>query len=264
MNKPKLRKRSRTSHKGDNGRALFVGGSIDYVGAVYLAGMAAFRAGVDNVTIAAPEMVAWAINCQNPNFITIKIKGDYFTAAAADRVIETAKDFDVVVIGSGMGTRAETRNFAATIIKKIKGLKVIDADAIKAIKLQDVSNAILTPHKREFDILLKNSNCTEKNLKSRIGNNVIIVKSAIDTIISKNKTTHNKTGHPGMTVAGTGDVLAGLTAGILAQEKDLWKSAVASTYVAGKIGEKLSKKYGNGYTASDMLELIGKEVSWLT
>ena len=67
-----------------------------------------------------------------------------------------------------------------------------------------------------------------------------------------------------MTVAGTGDVLAGLTAGILAQQKDLWKSAVASTYIAGRIGKKLSKKYGNGYTASDMLELIGKEVSWLT
>ena len=104
----------------------------------------------------------------------------------------------------------------------------------------------------------------KKNIQRIIGNNVIIVKAAVDKIISKNKIAYNKTGHPGMTVSGTGDVLAGLTAGMLAQNKDLWKSAVASAHVNGSIGQKLSKKFGYGFTASDMLNLIGKEVSWLT
>jgi len=256
-------KRKRNSHKGENGKALFVGGSIDYVGAVYLAGMAALRSGVDNVTIAAPEKVAWAVNCLSPDFITVKIKGSYFTSATAKKIIKMAKDFDVVVIGNGIGMRAETQRFAATIIKNIKNLKVIDADAIKAIRLQDVSNAVITPHKKEFEILLKNSNCSEASVQKVIGDNVIIVKAAVDKIISKNKIAYNKTGHSGMTVSGTGDVLAGLAAGILAQEKDLWKSAVASAHVNGSIGKKLSKKFGYGFTASDMLDLIGKEVSWL-
>jgi len=256
----KLSKRKNSSHKGDNGRTLFVGGSIDYVGAVYLAGMAALRSGADNVTIAAPEKVAWAINRLSPDFITVKIKGEYFTAATVNKILKLSKKFDVVVIGNGLGTRKETKKFVSTIIKKIKTLKVIDADAIKAIKLQDVSNAIITPHKKEFEILLKNSHCNKKNFRGKLGDNVIVVKSATDKIISKNKIAYNRTGHAGMTVAGTGDVLAGLTAGILAQQKNLWKSAVAATYINGKIGQKLSKKHGYGFTASDMLELIGKEV----
>src|SRR3989344_820546 len=260
----KLRKRRKDSHKGENGRVLFVGGSIDYVGAVYLAGMAAFRSGVDNVTIAAPEKAAWALNCLSPDFITVKIKGEYFRTAAAKKIIGLAKNFDVVVIGNGIGVRNETKKFAAAVIKKVKALKVIDADAIKSIRLQDVSNAVITPNKKEFEILLRNSNCSEKNIQKIIGNNVIIVKAAVDKIISKNKTALNRTGHAGMTVSGTGDVLAGLVAGILAQEKDLWKAAVAAAYINGKIGQKLSKRFGYGFTASDMLDLIGKEVSWLT
>ena len=260
MKHPKLTKRSKESHKGDNGKVLIVGGSIDLVGAVYLAGAAAFRTGVDNVTIAAPEKVAWAVNCLSPDFITVKIKGEYFTSTAANKIISLSKQFDVLVIGNGIGTRKETKKFAATIVKGIKTAKVIDADAIKAIRLQDVSNAIITPHKKEFEILLKNSGCSEKNIKSKIGNNIVIVKAAVDKIISKNKTSFNTTGHPGMTVAGTGDVLAGLAAGILAQEKNLWTAAVAAAYINGKIGVQLSKQYGYGYTASDMLELIGKEV----
>ncbi|MBI2664324.1 NAD(P)H-hydrate dehydratase [Candidatus Woesearchaeota archaeon] len=255
-----MKPRKSDSHKGDNGKVLVVGGSIDYVGAVYLAGMAAFRAGVDNVTIVAPEKVAWAINCLSPDFITVKVRGSYFTAAAADKILQLSKNFDVVLIGNGLGTRAATKKFAASVVKKIKKPKVIDADAIKAVKIQDVSNAILTPHKKEFEILLKNSGCSEKNVKAEMGNNVIIVKGMVDKIFSKNKTKLNRTGHAGMTVAGTGDVLAGITAGILAQEKDLWAAACIATYVNGKIGEKLSKRFGYGYTASDMLDLIGKEV----
>ncbi len=255
-----LRERAGNSHKGDNGRVLFVGGSVDYAGAVYLAAMAALRSGVDNVTIAAPEKVAWAVNTLSPDFITVKFKGEYFTAASAKKIISLSKKFDAVVVGNGIGAREETKKFAAEVIRKAKSFKVIDADAIKAVRLQDVSNAIITPHRKEFEILLKNSGCREASVRRLIGNNVIIVKGAVDRIISKNKIELNRTGNAGMTVSGTGDVLAGLAAGILAQEKDLWKAAVASARISGRIGDALLKKRGYGFTASDMLELVGKEV----
>ncbi len=257
---PRLRKRAGNSHKGDNGRVLFVGGSIDYAGAVYLAAMAALRSGVDNVTIAAPEKVAWVVNTLSPDFITIKFRGDYFTAAAANKIIALSKKFDVVVIGNGIGVRNETKKFADAVIRGIKSPKVIDADAIKAVRLQDVSNAIITPHKRELEMLLKNSGCSEKNVRRLMGNNVIIMKGAVDRIISKNKIECNRTGNAGMTVSGTGDILAGLAAGILAQEKDLWRAAVAAAYINGRVGDILFMKHGYGFTASDMLGLIGKEV----
>lgn len=257
----KLKYRRQDSHKGDNGRVLVVAGSIDYIGAAYLAGMAAFRSGVDAVVIAAPEKVAWAINCLSPDFITKKFRGNFFTAAAIKEVVEMSKKFDVTLIGNGLGKNIQTLKFAAEVCKKINGNKVIDADAISASRVQDVQNAIFTPHHAEYELLLRNSDCTEKGVKKIIGSNVLLVKGYaaakkehVDAIISKNRVAYNKTGNAGMTVGGTGDVLAGLAAGILAQEKNLFKSAAAASYVNGRAGDLLLKKYGYGFTASDLLQ----------
>lgn len=262
----KLKARRPDSHKGDNGRVLVVAGSIDYVGAAYLAGVAAFRSGVDAVVVAAPEKVAWAINCLSPDFITKKFKGDFFTAAAANEIVEMSKKFDVTLIGNGIGRDVETLKFAAAVCRKIKGGKVIDADAISAVRMQDVQNAIFTSHHAEYDLLLRNSSCG-RNLKAvqrALGSNVLLVKGYntaarrqhVDAIISKSRIAYNKTGNAGMTVGGTGDVLAGLTAGLLAQEKDLFKAAAAAAYVNGKAGDLLLKKYGYGFTASDLVEKL--------
>ena len=256
----KLRERKGSSHKGDNGRVLVVAGSDDFVGAAYLCSMAAFRSGVDNVTVVAPEGVAWALNCMSPDLITVKVNGGFFTPASAKRVIALSKNFDAVLVGNGFGLRDSTRKFAAAVVSGVECFKVVDADAIKSVRLQEISNAILTPHKKEFEILLGNSGCSEHDLRDKIGDNVVIVKGAVDRIVSKGRIAFNKTGNAGMTVSGTGDVLAGLAAGILAQEKDLWRSACAAAYVNGLIGDVLFRKFGYGFVASDMLECIGREV----
>ena len=250
--------RREKSHKGENGKVLVVGGSEEYVGSVFLVGKAAFRAGADWVTIASPSRIAWVLNTLSPDFVTIKLSGKHFSKKHAKTVIALAKKHDVVVIGNGIGQKS--KDFIRAVIK-IQNLKVIDADAITSIRIQDVSNSILTPHKKEFEILLKNSRLTEKSFQKHLSNNIILLKGRIDKIISKNKIYLNKTGHPGMTVAGTGDVLAGLTAGILSQKKDLLQSARLSAFVSGKIGELLSQKHGYGYTASDMLDKIGGMLS---
>ncbi len=252
----KLKKRRVESHKGDNGRVLVVAGSIDYVGAAYLAGMAAFRSGVDAVVVAAPEKVAWAINCLSPDFITKKFKGEFFTTAAINEIIKMSKKFDVTLIGNGMGKNVQTLKFAAAVCRKITGFKVVDADAIAAVRIQDARNTIFTPHHAEYDLLLRNSGCTESGLQKIIGTNVILLKGRIDKIVAENKTAYNKTGNAGMTVGGTGDVLAGLCAGLLAQEKDLFKAACAAAYANGKAGDLLLGKYGWGFTASDLLEKL--------
>lgn len=261
----KLKARRPDSHKGDNGRVLVVAGSIDYVGAAYLAGMAAFRSGVDAVVVAAPEKVAWAINCLSPDFITKKFRGNFFTAAAIKEVVEMSAKFDVTLIGNGMGKGVQTLKFAAAVCKKVKGNKVIDADAISAVRMQDVQNAIFTPHPAEYDLLLRNSNCLNdlRKVREAVGSNVLLVKGYataekkhVDAIISKNQVAYNRTGNAGMTVGGTGDVLAGLTAGLLAQEKDLFKAAAAAAYINGKAGDLLLRKYGYGFTASDLVEKL--------
>jgi ADP-dependent NAD(P)H-hydrate dehydratase / NAD(P)H-hydrate epimerase len=249
-----LTSRRTDSHKGDNGRVLVVAGSDDFVGAAYLAGMAAFRSGVDTVVIAAPERVAWAINCLSPDFISKKFKGSFFSPAAASEIIGMGKKFDVTLIGNGIGKNPKTQKFAAAVCKGIHGFKVIDADAITAVKLQDVENSVFTPHQAEYNTLLKNSGCSDKTVVKAVGSNCILIKGEIDKIVAAGKTTLNKTGNPGMTVGGTGDVLAGLTAGLLAQEKNVFKAASAAAYVNGKAGDNLFRRYGYGFTASNLVE----------
>ena len=252
----KLPKRKATSKKGDNGRVLIIGGSKDYVGAVALAGLAALRSGVDWVTVAAPEKIAWAVNSLSSDLVTVKLKGDYISLKHVEKIKKLAKKYDVVLIGNGMGLRNETKQFLKKIIK-IKNLKVVDADGLNQIRLQDVKNSILTPHHKEFSILLKNSGLDENNFRKSLKNNVILLKASVDQIISKNKVLFNKTGNAGMSKAGTGDVLAGLTAGFLGQGLSLFQSAVNAAYFNGLIGDiLLKKKKGFTYLASDMVEEI--------
>ena len=238
------------SHKGDFGKVLIIGGSEDYVGAPILAGEAAFASGVDIVTITAPEKIAFAINTYNPDLITKKLKGDYFSIKHIPELLKLSKRFDSVLIGPGLGRKSD--DFVRELCVKLKKPAVIDADAVKALRLQDIDNAILTPHSKEFQTLRDNSGMK----KIKPGTNVILKKGSVDEIISRSKVKHNKTGNPGMTVGGTGDVLAGLCAGFLAQSNDLFNSACAAAFISGLAGDSLNKKLGNGFTASSVVKEI--------
>lgn len=276
-----LPKRNPNSKKGDNGKVLIIAGSKDYVGAAALAGLAALRAGSDWVTIAAPEKVAWAINSLSADLVTKKLSGEYFSENHAEEILELAKHYDAVLIGNGIGLKKETKRLIRKIIK-IPNLKVIDADAIKIIGKNDLKNSIITPHIKELEYFLRNSKVPEKEIKKIVTekspekraelikkslkeffeNNILLLKGHIDTIISQNKTFYNKTGNPGMTKAGTGDVLAGLCAGFLSQNKNLLQSAINSAYFNGLIGDiLLKKKRGYSFIASDMVEEIKKIVN---
>lgn len=272
----KLMERKKTAHKGENGYLLIIGGSEDYVGAPALAGLAALRAGCDSVTIAAPEKAAWAINCLAPDLITKKFPGSYFTLKHAKELLKFSEKFDAVLIGNGISRKAD--RCCAYFIKKSMKPKVIDADALKSLSFKDPRNAILTPHFRELELMILNSrkefllpklktanpkelaDSLQGNLKYFLQNdNVLLVKGPTDIIISQNKIAFNKTGNPGMAKAGTGDVLAGLAAGLLAKTKDLFKSATAAAYINGYVGDLLlKKKKGYTFIASDIIEDLGK------
>jgi len=269
----KLPKRKRDSKKGDNGKVLVIGGSKDYTGAVALAGLAALRSGADWVTVAAPEKAGWAINALTPDLVVKKYKGDDFCASRAKGLLKEEKKYDAVLIGNGIGMHASS--FVKKYVKESKKLLVIDADGIKASSAGIVKNSIITPHTKELEIFLSNSGISmpiikkiineqdiekkalliKKTLKNFLEkNNIILLKGRIDAIISKGRVYYNKTGNAGMTKAGTGDVLAGLTAGFLAQSKNLLQSAVNAAYFNGLIGDiLLKKKKGFAYLASDMV-----------
>lgn len=262
----KLPPRKKAAKKGDYGRVLVIGGSEDYIGAPALAAQAALatlRSGVDLVTVAAPEKVAWAINTLSPDIITIKIKGKYFAPHHVSPLLKLTEKYDVILLGCGLGKKSFA--FARELVKRVKKPMVIDADALKAIRLQDARNAILTPHRGEYAILMKNSKLPTTTTKTafnqvrrRLGDKVILLKAPIDVIMSKNKMTFNSVHNPVMAKAGTGDVLAGLCAGFLAQTHDPFRAACMAAFLNGAVGNYLLRKRGRTLTASDIVNNIYK------
>lgn len=251
-----MKKRNKNSHKGQNGEALIIGGSEDYAGCLALAGLAALRTGIDWITIAAPEKVGWAVQSLSPDLVVKKFKGKHFTTKHVKEILKLSKNFDAVLIGNGIGRKSDS--FVKQIVKKIKKPLVIDADGIKAIELKDAKNAILTPHKKELKLLLHKSKLTEKEIQKNINDNVIVITGPVDRIISKNKIKNNKTGNAGMTVGGTGDVLAGIALGFLAQKHSKFDSALLAAKINGNLGDKLKKKKGYSFIASDLVEDLKK------
>jgi len=258
-----LMKRKKTSHKGENGFVLVVGGSEDYAGTLALVGLAALRSGCDLVTVAAPEKVAWAVNCLSADLVTKKLPGKYLSPRNIPEILKLLEGHDVLELGNGIGLGEETKWFCQELMGKSKGkLKVIDADGIKLLSLQEINNAIITPHSKELELLLKNSQIKIKNykdLQKHVGNNVLLIKGPADYVISRDKIKKITGGNPGLTKAGTGDILAGLCAGFLSQSGKLFESAVAASQTSKKIGDLLlRKKKGYVFLASDMVEEIKK------
>lgn len=263
MTFPKLKPRKRTSHKGQNGRVLVVGGSIDYVGAptfVSTAALAVLRSGADLVTVVAPEKVAWAINCLSPDLITRKLPGKWLTPRHLAAILKLAEQVDAVVVGNGIGMRPATRSLVRLLLKHLHKPVIIDADALRMIRLQDVGNAVLLPHGGEFTALLRNSRLerkTPRQLQPLLKDNVLVLKGHPQTlIISRTRIATNTTGNAGMTHGGTGDVLAGIIAGLIAQGNDVFTSCKTAAYVNGKAADRLYRRMGFGYLASDLVKEI--------
>ena len=272
----KLMDRKKTSRKGENGHALVIGGSDEFVGAVVLAGLAALRAGCDMATVAAPEKVAWAVHQYTLDLMTYKVKGTSFNIKNAKEMVKYADKFDAVLIGNGVTRKAD--KFCQYFVHKSQKLKVIDSDALKSLSFKDFNNSVITPNEKELEMMLVNSNkefllpkLREANAKEKAeilqgnlryflqNNNVLLVKGPTDLIISSNKIGYNRTGNQGMTKGGTGDILAGLAVGFLAKSKDLFKSATAASFINGLTGDLLlRKKKGYTFLASDILEDLAK------
>lgn len=253
--KIRLKGRGKASHKGDNGIVLVIGGSRDFIGAPALAGMAALRSGADLAIVAAPEKTAWAINEISPDLITKKLKGDYLSPENLDEMKEWIDRCDSILIGPGLGRRTETREFIKRILK-LEKIKIVDADAISAVDLKSLKNSVITPHRREFEILLKNNDLDEKNFQKNLKNNIVLLKGPVDKIISKDKLRLNNTGNEGMTKGGTGDVLAGIAASLAAQGNPLFESAYAAAFINGRAGDNLKSEMGYGFLASDLVKGI--------
>ena len=274
----KLNKRQDNSHKGNNGKILIVGGSKDYHGAPAIAGMAAIGCGVDLVYVAAPESASSPIKANCPDLIVKSLKGEILSSKHEDEILKLASNVDAVLIGPGAGRNDETAKLFNILIAKIKKPLVLDADALKQIEISLIKNrddVILTPHMAEFKSLFKadlklnidssdfrlvDENITEFHQITKAVSPTIIVKGQYDLILSKTRFKINKSGNAGMTVGGTGDALAGISAGFLSLGLNSFDAAAIGAFVNGLSGDMAFEAKGNGFSATDMVSYIGNVI----
>jgi hydroxyethylthiazole kinase-like uncharacterized protein yjeF len=249
--------RSKESHKGDSGRVLVIGGG-PYTGAPALTAMAALRAGADIATVAAPSVAAKTIAGFSPNLIVRELSSDHLCPDDLGILEDLIPKHDVVVMGMGLGRHPETLEALAQIIP-LCDRTVIDADALQPnLPLK----GIVTPHAGEFKRI--SSVTLPSNYRERVDHVrafakgaglVVLLKGRIDLISDGNIIRGNATGNPGMTVGGTGDVLAGVTASFYCRTTAL-RAAVAAAFVNGRAGDLVYPEKDFGMVATDVVEKI--------
>ncbi len=263
-------RRKKHSRKGDNGKVLIIGGSEVYSGAAALAALAALRAGCDIVMVVAPERAANIIASFSPCLITYPVKGKFFTEKHADKLAELASRFDAVLIGPGTGREKETGEFVNGLLSRIEIPCVLDADALKLVKKDHIrSNFILTPHTKEFEYLsgikLKNQLDYDsekvKSFAKEAGGCTLLVKGCVDIVSDGERIAINTTGNALMSAGGTGDVLAGICASLLARKVEPFEAACISAYINGKAGDVWMKEKRYGLIATDVIEKIPEAIN---
>jgi hydroxyethylthiazole kinase-like uncharacterized protein yjeF len=257
--------RPKDSHKYDFGSLLVIGGSKLYHGSPLFAALAAYRSGVDLVTIAAPHRVADIIASYAPDLITYPLGGDYVSGRHLKTLFELSRSKTAIVIGGGLGRERETIDTVRKYLEETELPCVIDADAIYAIAREPrllKNNFLITPHLQEFFVLTgKKADGLDmakkiKVVKEESINSTILLKGNIDIISNGKQTAINKTGNPFMTKGGTGDILAGVCGSLLAQGIGLFDSACAAAYINGKAGDLAARKRKQSLMASELVDNI--------
>lgn len=254
------------SHKGKNGRLLVVGGG-PYTGAPVLAGMAAYRIGADLVFVACPSEVRSIIASHSPDLITVPMPGARFAQSNVEEALALSKEVDAVLIGPGLGDDAETMKAVRNLIRGCDRPMVLDADALKAVAghldLLKGKSGVLTPHHRELELLCGRTIVPELGGRLEVAKQIalntgwtLLVKGRVDIITDGVNVKYNRTGNPGMSVGGTGDVLAGITAGLLAKRATPFNSARISAFINGSAGDLAFEKNSYGLVATDLLDRV--------
>lgn len=276
----KLPQRPKDAHKGTFGRVLILGGSKNYPGAPHLAALASLRVGVGLVTIATTEDVKIFTAQKNLEFTYLTLpENDGFIAKEAAKVVaDKISQYDVLLLGPGLGQSADTQKLVEQMMvdSNIKVLKlIIDADGLNILsKIENwwdriQTEVVLTPHPSEMARLTGLP--VEQVQSDRVGvakrftgswKKVVVLKGANTVIASpEGEVVVSPFANPLLATAGTGDVLAGVIGGFLAQGLSVFEAACVGVYVHGLAAQNLRKKFfDTGMVASDLLSILPQAI----
>lgn len=273
-----LPRRPADGHKGTFGTALIVAGSIRYWGAPALAARGAFRSGAGLVGLAVPQRLRPALAGQFPEAIYAAVTDtDTLGVATANLILGALKEYNAILVGPGLG---EAASFMAAFLEGLREPAdggstprlVIDADGLNMLAAMDdwparlPPNCILTPHPGEMARLCGLSLATVKDgdrvelarERAAAWGQVVVLKGAYTVIAAPDgRATLLPFANPVLAVGGSGDVLAGVIAGLLAQGVAPYPAAVLGGYLHGAAGQMASDYWGNaGLLAGELADWV--------
>lgn len=252
--------RTANSHKGDNGIVAVIGGCRTQHGAPIFTALAAEASGVDLVHAWVPAVHAEVTKHASYNLQVRTFgseKSDEILSRDLERIIEQLATMDAVIIGPGLSRSASSIASVMTILAESPCPVIADASALQPETLKSLTlrHAVVTPHLGELERMgyLK----TELPNLARKHACTILLKSITDTVVNDQGVSVTITGgNAGLTVGGTGDALAGLTAGLIAQGVAHDRACVVASTVIKKAGDALFPEHGFSYTTMDVIRMI--------
>ena len=259
--------RKSTSRKGNNGIVLVIGGSYIYHGAPILSSLAALRCGTDLVYTSVPKINVTPTRAISPNLIVIPLVDQKLTLGAVKKLVGALpRNLHSATIG--MGLAIQEKNSLLHLVESLLNRDVrlsLDASALipEVLPLLANKNVVVTPHTGEFRRLFGDIPSDSKNEriqlveKHALDNGVTILLKGPTDIISNGNTTYLcQKNTPAMTVGGTGDVLSGLVAGLLSQNRNSLESAAAAIFICSFAGKEVQEKLGLHMTSMDLINSI--------
>jgi hydroxyethylthiazole kinase-like uncharacterized protein yjeF len=278
---PYFKRRKKDTHKGTYGHLFIVSGSLGKTGAAVMAGKAALKMGAGLVTVGTPESCLPIVARSMAELMTEPLPETAertLSHQALRKVLSLLKGKDAIMIGPGISTHKSTAELVLSLIPQINVPAVVDADALNilASKPEIIKSlhqpAVLTPHPGEFARLLNLS--TQEVLERKLDlvpqfakeYGVYLVLKAYRTLTAtpEGRVFINPTGNPGMATAGSGDVLSGMIASMIVQEKNLLEAVLAAVYVHGLSADIGAEKLGEkALTAGDIIRYLPSGIKLL-
>lgn len=255
-------------HKGSFGKVLLLCGSRGFTGAAYLSTMGALRVGAGLVYLGVPESIyaIEAVKLNEPVVFPLPDKDGKLRKDAIHQIMERLPDMDAVLIGCGLGVSEGTTAVVRAVLEHAACPVVLDADGINALSghmdvLRGRQNpTILTPHDGEF--IRAGGNLGDDRMASAAefaaeNGCILLLKGHRSCITDGNIGYLNRTGNPGMAVGGSGDVLAGIIAGLLGQGVEPLKAAACAAWLHGAAGDLCASELGQqAMLPTDMLNAL--------
>jgi len=265
--------RGANSNKFTSGRVSVVGGSRGLTGAVCLAADAAIRAGAGYASVAVPFDLEPIFEAKLTEVMSVgcgDIKG-HLGEAAREEIVEHCREAGSVLLGSGMGRLKDTGKLVQALTTRIESPLVLDADALGGLdgRLDLVnersSDTIMTPHVGEMGRLLDratpevNAHRLDSAVTLAKATGAVVVLKGDDTIVTDGeRIAINNLPAPALATAGTGDVLAGVTAAFLTRGVEPFAAACAAVYCCTRAGQIAAVDAGSaeGVIATDVIKAL--------